>query len=155
MRIAAAILFFLSACASGGGSGAVVDASQVGAPFSWAGGGFTSRNTQIAPTEELIFIFENVSDRPQTAESLAIRQRNETNSPMLIESTSVRIGKMIEPGEELEVKMLVRVTYLRSEPGVPLGFPRGLQLDVLLRHADGTTYRFPIELPLRTTITLP
>ncbi|MCA1734402.1 MAG: hypothetical protein LC732_12480, partial [Acidobacteria bacterium] len=61
MRIAAAVLFFLSACASGAGDGAVVDASQVGAPFSFAGGGFSSQTRQIgaiASTEEMTFVFE-------------------------------------------------------------------------------------------------
>jgi hypothetical protein len=157
MRIAAAVLFSLSACASGAGDGAIVDASQVGAPFSWVGGGFTSQSRHIgstASTEEMTFLFENVSGRPQTAESLTMRQRNQSASPLLIDATSVRIGRMIEPGEELEVKMLVRVTPVQAERGAPMGFRRGLELDIMLRHSDGTTYRFPIEMPMPTTVTL-
>ena len=45
MRIAA-ILLLLAACSSGGG-GSFVDGSQVGGPFSFAGGGFTTDNPQF------------------------------------------------------------------------------------------------------------
>jgi hypothetical protein len=154
MRIAAAVLLLLAACSSGGGS--VVDATQTGGPFAFAGGGFASDNPQFGrypATEELVVIFENVSERPQTVDSILVRQVNETASPLRVDNASQSINRMIDPGEELEVKMLVRVTPNPVERGVVLG-QRGISFDVVLRAADGTSYRYPIQVPLKTTVGL-
>ncbi len=152
MRIGA-VLLLLAACSSGGGP-SLVDGSQVGGPFSFAGGGFTTDNPQFGrypSTEEMMVIFENVSERPQTVESILIRQVNESTSPLRVDNASKRIDRMIDPGEELEVKMLLRVTPQRVEGGVLLG-QRGISFDVVLRAADGTSYRYSIQVPIKTTV---
>ena len=97
-------------------------------------------------------IFENVSERPQTVESILVRQVNESTSPLRVDNASKRIDRMIDPGEELEVKMLLRVTPQRVEGGALLGGQRGIAFDVVLRTADGTSYRYPIQVPLKTTV---
>ncbi len=151
MRISLAALLLLAAC---GSSGAFVDASQPGAPLSFAGCGFTREpefEQGYASTEEMVFLFENVSDRPQTVESLAIRQLDDLSSPVQLDAVSRRVGRMIDPGEELEVKMLVRVRPRAYERGTPPG-RGGLALDIMLRHADGTNYRYPVRIPLKTVI---
>ena len=152
MRIAAAVLLLLAACSSGG---SISDGTQTGGPFSFAGGGFTTDNPQFGrypSTEELMILFENVSERPQTVESIQIRQVNESSSPLLVESASKRIGRMIDPGEELEVTMLVRVTPQRVEGGALLGGRRGITFDVILHTGDGANYRYPVQVPMKTTI---
>lgn len=152
MRIAAGVLLlFVAAC---GSSGSFVDASQPGAPFSLAGCGFTRDpefNQGYASTEEMVFLFENVSERPQTVESIAIRQLDELSSPVQLDAGSERVDRMIDPGEELEVKMLVRVRPRVYERGTPPG-RGGLALDIILRHADGTNYRYPVRIPLKTVV---
>jgi hypothetical protein len=154
MRNAAMILVLFSlGCASGGGGG-VVDGTRVGGPFSFAGGGFTSENPQFGrypSTEELMVIFENVSGRPQTVESIQVRQVNQSSAPLLVDDASQRIGRMIDSGEELEVTMLVRVTPQRIQGGVALG-GRGVNFDIILRTADGTSYRYPVQVPMKMTI---
>ena len=152
MRIAAAVLVLLAACSS---RGSVADGTQTGGPFSFAGGGFTSDNPQFGrypSTEDFLVIFENVSERPQTVESIQIRQIDELSSPLRIDNASQRINRMIDPGEELEVKMLLRVTPQRVEGGARLGGQRGISFDVVLRTGDGTSYRYPIQVPMKTTV---
>ena len=133
----------------------MVDGTQTGGPFSFAGGGFTSDSPQFgryASTEELMVIFENVSGRPQTVDSIQIRQVNQSSSPLLVDNASQRIGRMIDSGDDLEVTMLVRVTPQRVQGGVALGGGRGISFDVVLHTADGTSYRYPIQVPMKTTI---
>lgn len=144
MRYAlAAVLLLLVACATGGVGEPVIDAAAGNAPFALVSGGF-DRLPGRAPqttTEGMTFVFRNVTDKPQRAESLFISQANEASSRLQVKRASTPIGKVILPGEEVEVKMAPTVVF--SPPGETLG-PKGVELDVLLR-ADGTSYRYPLK----------
>lgn len=156
MRIAVGVFFLLTACASGGGGGPVVDGSQVGVPFSFAGGGFTREPhlvEGVTSTEELAFVVENVSERPQTVDYVMLRQISESGSPVRIDPASKRVGRMIDPGEQLEVKILINMTPQRAERMIRIGDP-GLVVHVDLRHADGTTYRYALTIPMKTTVAI-
>lgn len=143
MRYAlAATLLLLTACASGGVAEPVVDAEIGTSPFALVSSGFASGNPKFLPqttTEQMTFVFRNVTDRPQRFESLSIRQSNETESRLRLRRASTRIDKMIAPGETLEVSVAASVAMTPREERTRLS---PLELEVLLEAGDGTRYRW-------------
>ena len=143
MRYAlAAALLLLTACASAPVAEPVVDAEIGTAPFALVSSGFASGNPKFLPqttTEQMTFVFRNVTDVPQRAESLFIRQSNENESRLRLQRASTRIDKVIAPGEELKISVAASVAMTPREERHGLS---GLELEVLLEHADGTRYRW-------------
>jgi hypothetical protein len=148
MRYAlASALLLLTACATGGVGEPVVDAGMGTAPFALVSSGFVSGNPKYlsqTSTEEMTFVFRNVTETPQTAESLFISQLNETRSMFQVKRAVKRIDGVIAPGEELEVR--VAATVERTPRGERGGMEM-IELNVLLK-ADGTSYRYA---PVRPT----
>ena len=137
-----AALLLLTACASGGVAEPVVDAEIGTSPFALVSSGFAAGNPKFLPqttTEQMTFVFRNVTDTPQKAESLFIRQSNEASSSLQLARASTRIDRVIAPGEELAVSVAASVALTPPEKRAGVS---GLELEVLLEHADGTRYRW-------------
>jgi hypothetical protein len=119
----------------------VVDADAGTAPFALVSSDFASGPNFLpqTTTEPIKFVFRNVTDAPQSAESLFVRQSNEATSSLQVRRASTRIGRVVAPGEDLEVTVAatVAVTPREERAGV-----RAPELEILLEHADGTRYRY-------------
>ncbi|HVR44524.1 MAG TPA: hypothetical protein VMS56_13880 [Thermoanaerobaculia bacterium] len=147
----------LASCASGDASSVPIDARDGNVPFALAGAGMPNptpgsslpgaRNFEM--TETIRFIFTNVTHRPQTIERLSVRQRSAGNTSTRMESTGVRVAKMIEPGEDIEIDVLVRFTRGTTRPGA---IGSGIDIDGILELADGFRYLYPINIPVRVEI---
>lgn len=126
-----------------------IDASQGGVPIILGGAGVVDESQRaIAGAEMWItlqFEFTNTSDRPQTVEDLRLSQLPDSRYGLALSSSTKKIGRMIDPGEDFDVEISLRANLEEVRGG---GGAIPARIRALLRMGDGSTYLYPIEIQI-------
>lgn len=146
--LVAIIATFALSC---GSTGPVIDANEGGAPFAFVGAGFPERvdvpATAVFVPLELRFLFTNVSDRPYTVDRLMVHQGNVGTTRVAFNPASVKVGRMIEPGEDLELDVPIHAERRLPQAGESVRHPIHVEANLVL--LDGTRYRYSVAIPFQ------